>query len=380
MEHQSSSVKLDVSSIAFEYYEERNELLHQLIEKLLKFLPPNYRKRVDQIWQQVCTGGTSANDSRAVEDETLVIENVADSPYGEVVAVSSMMALRLAFYNHFRVIGNAGLLLPEGSLERDVTYNSESKHKTGWYRPDKGTQEHLQTMPIQVLIERVYCPSIITMQSSEERTTRIGALAELLHHEPKPKDFRVLDCLASSAQVGTRALTFFTNFRRLLEAVQNLSLEVLMSCSKVEYLNLPSKSGNIGPSNILFFVLDVAKPRIIWEAPYLVNFSHSRPDGNVWTTDGPAPERDYQHPEYLMDEDPRPRFKPQYDCYSMGVVLLEVGLWQPVIEMLRGKGGSPAELRNTLLQEYVPRLRRNIGKRYRNATRECLKGIHLEKV
>lgn len=40
-----------------------------------------------------------------------------------------------------------------------------------------------------------------------------------------------------------------------------------------------------------------------------MNFVHSRPVGCIWAIDEPAPEKDYQNPEYLGDEDLRPRFQ-----------------------------------------------------------------------
>jgi hypothetical protein len=58
----------------------------------------------------------------------------------------------------------------------------------------------------------------------------------------------------------------------------------------------------------------------------------------------------------------------------IGVILLEVGLWQPLVVRLHGTGDSPDEFRDMLMQKYVPNPRRNIGKRYRNTVRECIEG------
>ena len=229
----------------------------------------------------------------------------------------------------------------------------------------------------------------MSVQSSEERTTRIAALAEVLRQKSKPKDFRVLHCLGfvdSSVNEGFEFLYEFphavTDSSRLIpKSLEDLLRAGVLQPALDERIGLATVlvssihqlhaaewlHHNISPANILFFVPDTEKPQIMWEEPYLVNFSHSRPDGDVWTTDGPAPEQDYQHPEYLGDTDSRPRFKKRYDYYSIGIILLEVGLWQPLIDKLQRAGGSPAKLGDTLITKHLPDLRRVTGKRYRNS-------------
>ena len=396
-EYGGTLTRLDVQPITIEYHEERHELLHQLVEKLLRTLPPIYRKRVDQIWQQLYI---NTNDTKALGGGSLATGSATDSQYEDIAVMSSMRALRLVFYDHFRLVGDVGLLLPERSLKADKVFNSKSKHRIGWYNSCEGTKDQSEIAPIQVLVERIYCPPIIMAQSAEERTTWIGALAELLHQKPKPKDFRVLDCLGFIDSSLHEGFDFLYQFPHAVVGAPRLtpkSLDDLLK-ARVPEPALEERIGlaralvssihrlhaadwlhrNISPTNVLFFVPDTERPGIGWEEPYLVNFSHSRPDGNVWVTDGPAPEKDYQHPEYLNDTNFRPRFKKQYDYYSIGVILLEVGLWQPLVSKLKGTGGSPDEFRDMLIHKYVPNLRRNIGKRYRNAVRECIEGGNLQ--
>ena len=391
------TAELDIPRISIEYDEQRYELLHQLIEKLLKILPLTYSRRIDQVCQQLYVG---ADETQAFRDRSLTLMNVNDSKHEDILAISSMKALRLEFYDQFRRDGDVGLLLPERGLSFDEDFNSPSKPRIGWYHRDEGTENDSQIVPVQVLVERIYCPPTIKIESSEERVARIGALAELLHQKPKPKDFRVLDCLGfvdSSLNQGFEFVYHFPHavdgeprlipktLKELLKAgVPEPALEERIGFAKALVASIHQLHAvdwlhrNISPVNILFFVLDTKKPHIKWEEPYLVNFSHSRPDGNVWFTDGPTPEQDYQHPEYLNEESSNSRIKKQYDYYSIGIVLLEVGLWRPLIDTLKHKGGSPVELRNTLIQQYLPALRRTVGKNYRNATRECLEGTHLQ--
>lgn len=398
-EYPCTSASLEAPPINIEYHEERHELLHQLIEKLLKPLPLLYRKRVDQVWQQLCT----------TTNETQVLEG--SLAYRDIVAISSIRALRLALYDHFRLEGHVGMLLPARSLELDVRLNSKLSFRTGWYSSCKGAKVSSPTVPpIQVLVERIYLPPNLTAQSSEERITRINALAELLHQSPKPKDFRVLDCLGfiDSSDSGDsvdpsdkQGFDFLYQFphtvaggsRLVPKSLADLFKDGLTEPALEEKINFGKAlvssihqlhaadwlHRNISPASVVFFVADTETPQVRWAEPYLVNFRHCRPDGSIWTTDGPTPEKDYQHPEYLGDGDSLlpTRFQKRYDYYSIGIILLEVGLWQPLIKKLQARGGTPAELRNILTQKHVPELRRIMGQRYRKAVQECLQGVNL---
>ena len=122
---------------------------------------------------------------------------------------------------------------------------------------------------------------------------------------------------------------------------------------------------------------DTPKGEINFDEPYLVNFSHSRPDGDVWATDGPSPNHDYQHPEYLVADGPPPRYEKKYDYYCIGIVLLEIGLWRPLVSELKSDGGTSATFRTLLIEKWVPKLRRCMGRRYRSAVKECLEGSHF---
>ncbi|KAF8855466.1 hypothetical protein BDZ45DRAFT_805006 [Acephala macrosclerotiorum] len=63
------------------------------------------------------------------------------------------------------------------------------------------------------------------------------------------------------------------------------------------------------------------------EKPYLVGLNHTREDDmEAFATDGmrDSSQKIYQHPKHQINR-PTQRFCPQYDCYSVGLVLLEIG-------------------------------------------------------
>lgn len=67
------------------------------------------------------------------------------------------------------------------------------------------------------------------------------------------------------------------------------------------------------------------------------------------------------------------RYRKAYDIYSLGVVLLEVGLWVTVKGM-RKRNESLEKFRERLHADLVPELRYRMGPKYYNAVRKCLAG------
>ena len=81
----------------------------------------------------------------------------------------------------------------------------------------------------------------------------------------------------------------------------------------------------------------------------------------------------YQHPDYRQQG----RFRLEYDYYSLGVVLLELGLWYPLqawSEKSEYTRMSLGRFREIMIGKYVPRLTTHVGDVYRRAVLTCLDG------
>lgn len=114
------------------------------------------------------------------------------------------------------------------------------------------------------------------------------------------------------------------------------------------------------------------------KTPYVVGFNHGRPDKDLAFTEGPSTDRRqivYQHPDYTL-QSKRRRFRSAYDYYSLGLLLLEIGLWKPLSDMPDNEVGSytPTEQRDLWLKDFVPRLGATMGAIYRDAVESCLNG------
>jgi len=80
-------------------------------------------------------------------------------------------------------------------------------------------------------------------------------------------------------------------------------------------------------------------------------------------------ERYCQHPEYIQNNDV---YTFKHDYYSLGIVLLELGLWKPLMKMGRFSGLSIEAFRDQLVNIVVPRLGLSMGNTYRNAVKATL--------
>ena len=117
--------------------------------------------------------------------------------------------------------------------------------------------------------------------------------------------------------------------------------------------------------------------------PYLTDFEFSRPDkmdtGNI---DRPVKiDQDiYRHPDRFGP--PTDRFRKVHDVYALGVVLLEIGLWETAInlyeafmEMEKGKGNMTGKrIQKEFLKLANERLGHLMGSSYKDAVVTCLDG------
>ena len=80
-----------------------------------------------------------------------------------------------------------------------------------------------------------------------------------------------------------------------------------------------------------------------------------------------------QHPEYLKHKG-KVRYRPQFDYYSLGMVLLEIGHWKPLNQITAKIIGSPEDVLSRLREKHVPELGFTMGATYRDVVDACLSG------
>lgn len=127
--------------------------------------------------------------------------------------------------------------------------------------------------------------------------------------------------------------------------------------------------------------------------PWLCGFEYSRvttQESDLAGTDEEIQKNIYRHPARW--DAPTQRFEPIHDIYALGTVLLEVGLWRPLVSLSKSgfaRAGEMAQSPNRttaaqakegvqlqLLQHAERRLPGTLGRTYCEVVELCLNGIH----
>jgi len=108
--------------------------------------------------------------------------------------------------------------------------------------------------------------------------------------------------------------------------------------------------------------------------PYLLGFDASRPDhmGEMSVASkNPASSDLHRHPNSLNGMSRKPYCK-SFDIYSLGLVLLEIGLWK-VLQTYHKPHYNAEKFRDkVVIQNLVPNLGSKTGKLYREVVERCL--------
>ena len=111
--------------------------------------------------------------------------------------------------------------------------------------------------------------------------------------------------------------------------------------------------------------------------PWVLGFEYSRPELDFSAGFGDINvNRDvYRHPE--RQGQPQKMFNKIHDIYALGVVLLEIGLWEPAITLEKNGfkyAKSPKHVKARLVMQAERRLESKVGGKYRDVVLKCLNG------
>lgn len=135
---------------------------------------------------------------------------------------------------------------------------------------------------------------------------------------------------------------------------------------------------NINSQSLVFFRQKKSE-QLLERTPFLVRFEYSRPDSGstLRTYDGDREKDLYRHPDIQNDD--RPSFSRLHDLYALGVVLLEIALWQTVHDIVEGgfrgvdvRIPSSEEIRNYYIKLARKNIPHRMGSAYAKAVEACL--------
>lgn len=267
-------------------------------------------------------------------------------------------------------------------------------------------QDSFQGYERQVFIEFVRYNVDWEGPVTEEMMVRIEAIAEMHSQEDKPTDLRSLHCIGYFHQAQQHAFCIVYDFpldpesddektkvyslNKVLVLSQNWKerpvledryrLAHSLAVSLLEFHTVDWLHKSFSAHNVIFFnneskagKNDFNRIKAL-EAPFIIGFSRSRPNEPAAYTNGPevsSESRIYQHPQYA---ERKHSYLPEFDYYSLGLIMLEIGLWMPLTYMMgKGSFSSFEEQRLYLLRSRVPLLGHAVGKEYSAAVSVCLR-------
>lgn len=259
-------------------------------------------------------------------------------------------------------------------------------HRLGWLEGDQVPQpvwvewrNYTQHGADEVVIEKLY--------------DRVAAITQQLSQD-KPDAFRTLTCCGFFHDQSRGAFGIIFDIPRpigifepqtlhaLIEATTDdrklwpdlddrFKLASTLASSLLELHTVGWLHKDLTSSNVVFFPEKHVPQCQIMRDPFLVGFNYSRPDDPSAFSEGPAASNYYQHPRYLND--PNLRYQPEFDYYSLGIVLIEVGFWMPFHKVTKGYEGSYEDRRQAFLKNRISLLRQHMGREYFEAVISCIK-------
>lgn len=253
----------------------------------------------------------------------------------------------------------------------------------------------------QVLVEgKLYQEHYAHSKTASELQERLESITDLLKEANRATErdsFRVLPCagfyqdlpafscgLVYEFPNSPKELKFTTlkmaleksrgNLEQLPSLEQRFHLAHALANSVLKFHTVSWLQKSISSSNIAFFYAADEPWLNGITNPFFVGFLYSRYNDENAFTEGPSEEanyRDYQHPDYRGKKQSGLRYRMEYDYYSLGLVLLEIGLWK---SLERLKQQSRPQSRVDFLFSEVPWLRPSMGTRYQEIVETCLHG------
>lgn len=229
-------------------------------------------------------------------------------------------------------------------------------------------------------------------QTGEILMRRAGAIARFLCEGVRPSSFLTLKCRGYLHDIPRHAFAMVYDISSLsktsmsqpislhefIEKTENVRVRPLLNeifelarrlvTALLEYHKVSWLHKNISPHNIIFRKAEPPAVAVV-DSPYIIGFNLSRPDRPTEISRGPEDDPgfvNYQDPRY---RDGRARYRTEFDYFSIGLVLLEIGMWKTLHKLIGPQGKLPTSF---IRKQYVPLLGPRMGKNYRDAVSTCL--------
>lgn len=329
------------------------------VGELLKQLDAKNSSVVDLIEQTIVTTAGEALDE-AIEDDTVY-----------ALGLTGQLRLRKLVKTHRPL---------------ESTANFDADESTGGGGEHEGSQrviqeykvygEYIDPREMPAMNERVY---MLFQLLREPKSTAFRALrcVGLCHEDLERKytlTFEIPEEYDTSEYVTLDWILQNTKGRQRPSLNQRLWISLLLARAIYKWHLVGWLHQGISSPNIIFFRTGGKRKAIDYARPYLHGFDFARPDSDPSmgrAADDDAALNIYRHPE--RQGPAQKGYQRRHDFYSLGVVMLEIGLWQCAPTLVR-KVLTPTEIQKELQKNCTDRLAHFAGDSYQAAVGACLSG------
>lgn len=266
-----------------------------------------------------------------------------------------------------------------------------------YHRPTDALKDSKVSEEVDIFVEWIPCDAKMGFEERCSVYQKVDNLARMLHSSSnRHPDLHTLDCIGhvEDAQRSRYGMVFLVppkvkksasiaSLASLIKDCPIPDLEcrfqlaytiaiALWSCHSLDWLHK-----TLCPQNILFFDLSDSDETGLspLSKPYLAGFDSSRPDDfeEISVASRNLVGEDiYRHPFSLGPD--RQKYCKAFDIYSLGLLLLEIGLWKGLDIIHKGRSSkyTPKAFKDKIIQSLVPALGAKTGSRYRNVVHQCL--------
>lgn len=347
------------------------EEIRGLVQDLWELLSPRKKSRAQFLW---LTGALDTQDIGRLHSLELRKPVAVDNQYSEISALAAIKGLLLQFESNLGSGRTSALL-----AERDVRIVEHfGRNEIGTYQDSTKVfievlcyDKRWEGMKVQKRAERMQLVAEGLYQSEELPKLRIPNCIGFI---PMKNAFGFLYPFPTNTDVPTTLLSLLDAKSASIPALEaRIRLANTLVLCLAELHTVGWLHRNLNSDNIIFFSTPDCSIEKAIEDPYVIGLSTARPDSDLWSSWGPDDSRlvDYCHPEYGKKR----RFQAIYDYYSLGIILLEIGLWRPVHSITsKWPTASPEAIQTTLIEKYVKQLRSQMGSAYYGAVLACMNG------
>ncbi|EJP61143.1 protein kinase domain-containing protein [Beauveria bassiana ARSEF 2860] len=354
----------------------RRTFLQYYHSRLLEALPPHYRSFAKERMVELVLESEDVTQLHGLSE---AVTDAGDEDIGTLVAVKRLTIMS----NDGSLIEDKDLILDENDVNLSVDIdihscavlqNTSDKVLVEWLRyRDVWADEEIG----KELRRRL--SSVVSLLHAESTARIPGSLfCKGIFHDPSRHAFGVVyDIPNTGMPVTLHQLLKAPKgmYRPLLEQRFRLAADICRCIYKFHQVGRLHR--NLHSMNVLFFPREKTENAKWATEPRILGFASSRENDSDAFTCGPddiGQLRNYQHPEYLAHRD---RYREEFDYYSVGMILLEIGLWNTlskITESPRFQNTSDEKFCTEVIRSRVSQLGVAMGTSYMEAALACVEG------